>query len=64
MPNTCVAPDLRGYGGFSALAANDDYIHEQTCNTAAGLSNSLGSVPAIWVRLDRSKIVEALARKR
>ena len=43
----CVAPDLRGYGGSSAPAANDAYTIEQVVTDMAELHDHLGGTPAI-----------------
>jgi pimeloyl-ACP methyl ester carboxylesterase len=48
----CVAPDMRGYGGSSAPAANDAYTREQIVADMAELHDHLGGKPAIWVGHD------------
>ena len=53
----CVAPDLRGYGGSSAPAANDAYTHEQVVADMAELHDHLGGKPAIWVGHDWGSVV-------
>ena len=53
----CVAPDLRGYGGSSAPAANDAYTIEQVVADMAQLHDHLGGKPAIWVGHDWGSVV-------
>ena len=53
----CVAPDMRGYGGSSAPAANDAYTHEQIVADMAELHDHLGGKPAIWVGHDWGSVV-------
>ncbi len=53
----CVAPDLRGYGGSSAPAANDAYTNEQVVADMAELHDHLGGKPAIWVGHDWGSVV-------
>ena len=53
----CVAPDLRGYGGSSAPAANDAYTIEQVVADMAELHDHLGGKPAIWVGHDWGSVV-------
>lgn len=53
----CVAPDLRGYGGSSAPAANDAYTNEQVVADVAELHDHLGGKPAIWVGHDWGSVV-------
>ncbi len=48
----CVAPDLRGFGGSSAPAANDAYAIEEVVADMAELHDHLGGKPAIWVGHD------------
>jgi pimeloyl-ACP methyl ester carboxylesterase len=43
----CVAPDLRGYGGSSAPAANDAYIIEEVVADMVEFHDHLGGKPAI-----------------
>ena len=58
----CVAPDLRGYGGSSAPAANDAYTTEEVVTDMAELHDQLGGEPAIWVGHDwGSPVAGALA---
>ena len=45
----CVAPDLRGYGGSFAPAANDVYTIKEVVADMAELHDHLGGKPAIWV---------------
>ncbi len=53
----CVAPDLRGYGGSSAPAANDAYTIEEVVADMAELHDHLGGKPAIWVGHDWGSVV-------
>ena len=53
----CVAPDLRGYGGSSAPAANDAYAIEQVVADMAEFHDHLGGKPAIWVGHDWGSVV-------
>ncbi len=53
----CVAPDLRGYGGSSAPAANDAYTIEDVVADMAELHDHLGGKPAIWVGHDWGCVV-------
>ncbi|MBV8698802.1 MAG: alpha/beta hydrolase, partial [Bradyrhizobium sp.] len=53
----CVAPDLRGFGGSSAPAANDAYAIEQVVADMAELHDHLGGKPAIWVSHDWGAVV-------
>ena len=53
----CVAPDLRGYGGSSAPAADDAYTIEQVVADMAELHDHLGGKPAIWVGHDWGSVV-------
>ena len=53
----CVAPDLRGYGGSSAPAANDAYTTKEVVADVAELHDHLGSKPAIWVGHDWGCVV-------
>lgn len=53
----CVAPDMRGYGGSSAPAANDAYTQEQIVADMAELHDHLGGKPAIWVGHDWGSVV-------
>jgi pimeloyl-ACP methyl ester carboxylesterase/predicted MFS family arabinose efflux permease len=58
----CVAPDLRGYGGSSAPAANDGYTIREVVTDLAELHDHLGGEPAIWVGHDwGSAVAGALA---
>lgn len=58
----CVAPDLRGYGGSSAPAANDVYTIEEIVADMAELHDHLGGKPAVWVSHDwGSPVASALA---
>ena len=58
----CVAPDLRGYGGSSAPAADAGYTNEQIVADMAELHDYLGGRPAVWVGHDwGSVVVGALA---
>ena len=58
----CVAPDLRGYGGSSAPAANDAYTIEEVVTDMAELHDHLGGKPAIWIGHDWGSVaVGALA---
>ncbi len=53
----CVAPDMRGYGGSSAPAANDAFTHEQIVADMVELHDHLGGRPAIWVGHDWGSVV-------
>lgn len=53
----CVAPDMRGYGGSSAPAANDAYTIEQVVADMAELHDHLGGRPAVWVGHDWGSVV-------
>jgi pimeloyl-ACP methyl ester carboxylesterase/predicted MFS family arabinose efflux permease len=53
----CVAPDLRGYGGSSAPAANDAYAIREIVADVAELHDHLGGETAIWVGHDWGSIV-------
>ena len=53
----CVAPDMRGYGGSSAPAANDAFSHEQIVTDMVELHDHLGGRPAIWVGHDWGSVV-------
>ncbi len=53
----CVAPDLRGYGGSFAPAANDAYTHEHVVADMAELHDHLGGKPAIWVGHDWGSVI-------
>ncbi|MGA6160693.1 alpha/beta fold hydrolase [Stenotrophomonas sp. NPDC087984] len=53
----CVAPDLRGYGGSSAPAANDAYTIKEVVADMAELHDHLGGKTAIWVGHDWGSIV-------
>ncbi|MEV3913396.1 alpha/beta fold hydrolase [Streptomyces canus] len=58
----CVAPDLRGYGGSSAPAANDAYTIEEVVADMVELHDHLGGRTAVWVGHDwGSMVVGALA---
>jgi len=53
----CVAPDLRGFGGSSAPAANDAYTIEEVVADMAELHDHLGGKPAIWAGHDWGCVV-------
>ena len=53
----CVAPDLRGYGGSSAPAANDAYTIQEVVADMVELHDHLGGKPAIWVGHDWGSVV-------
>lgn len=53
----CVAPDLRGYGGSFAPAANDGYAIHEVVTDMAELHDHLGGQPAIWVGHDWGSVV-------
>ncbi|WP_213740501.1 alpha/beta hydrolase [Bradyrhizobium sp. dw_411] len=53
----CIAPDLRGFGGSSAPAANDAYAIENVVADMAELHDHLGGQPAIWVSHDWGVVV-------
>ncbi len=53
----CVAPDLRGYGGSSAPAANDAYTTREVVADMAELHDHVGGKPAIWVGHDWGSVV-------
>lgn len=53
----CVAPDMRGYGGSSAPAANHAYTLEAIVADMAELHDHLGGKPAIWVGHDWGSVV-------
>jgi pimeloyl-ACP methyl ester carboxylesterase len=53
----CVAPDLRGFGGSSAPAANDAYTIKEVVADMAELHDHLGGKPAIWVGHDWGCVV-------
>lgn len=53
----CVAPDLRGYGGSFAPAANDAYTIKQVALDMSELHDHLGGRPAIWVGHDWGSVV-------
>jgi len=55
----CVAPDLRGFGGSSAPAANGAYTIEEVVSDMAELHDHLGGKPAIWVGHDWGVVVAA-----
>ncbi|QGZ66055.1 alpha/beta fold hydrolase [Paraburkholderia acidisoli] len=55
----CIAPDLRGYGGSSAPAANDAYTIEAIVTDMTALHEHLGGAPAIWVGHDWGSVVVA-----
>ncbi|OPY96163.1 alpha/beta hydrolase [Bradyrhizobium sacchari] len=55
----CVAPDLRGFGGSSAPAANDAYAIEEVVADMTELHDHLGGKPAIWVSHDWGVVVAA-----
>ena len=58
----CVAPDLRGYGGSSAPAADNAYTIKDIVADMAELHDHLGGQPAIWVGHDwGSAVAGALA---
>lgn len=53
----CVAPDLRGYGGSQAPAADDACAIGQVVADMAELHDHLGGSPAIWVGHDWGVVV-------
>lgn len=53
----CVAPDLRGFGGSSAPAADDAYTIENVVKDMTELHDHLGGEPAIWVGHDWGTVV-------
>ncbi|GJG86776.1 epoxide hydrolase [Gemmatimonadetes bacterium T265] len=53
----CVAPDMRGYGGSSAPAANAAYANEHVVADMAELHDHLGGKPAIWVGHDWGSVI-------
>ena len=53
----CVAPDMRGYGGSSAPAANETYTNEQVVTDMAELHDHLGGRSAIWVGHDWGSVI-------
>jgi len=53
----CIAPDLRGFGGSSAPAANDTYAIEHVVADMAELHDHLGGKSAIWVSHDWGVVV-------
>jgi len=53
----CIAPDLRGYGGSSALAASDAYTISAIVADMVELHDHLGGRPAIWVGHDWGSVV-------
>jgi pimeloyl-ACP methyl ester carboxylesterase/predicted MFS family arabinose efflux permease len=53
----CVAPDLRGYGGSSAPAADGAYSIRDVVADMAELHDHLGGATAIWVGHDWGSIV-------
>ncbi len=53
----CVAPDLRGFGGSSAPAANDAYTTKEVVADMAELHDHLGGELAIWVGHDWGSVV-------
>ncbi len=53
----CIAPDLRGYGGSSAPAANDAYTIEEIVTDMTELHDHLGGAPAIWIGHDWGCVV-------
>ncbi len=53
----CVAPDLRGYGGSSAPAAENAYTVKEVVADLAELHDHLGGETAIWVGHDWGSIV-------
>ena len=55
----CVAPDMRGYGGSSAPAANAAYTNEQVVMDMAELHDHLGGKLAIWIGHDWGSVVAA-----
>ncbi len=56
----CIAPDMRGYGGSSAPAANDAYTNEQVVADMAELHDHFGGKPAIWVGHDWGSVVASV----
>lgn len=58
----CVAPDMRGYGGSSAPAAESAYTQREIVADMVELHDALGGRPAVWVGHDwGSPVVFALA---
>ena len=53
----CVAPDLRGYGGSFAPAADDACAIEDVVRDVADLHDHLGGRPAVWVGHDWGSVV-------
>src|SRR4051794_13875368 len=53
----CVAPDLRGFGGSAAPAANDAYTIRDIVADMTELHDHLGGKPAIWVGHDWGVVV-------
>jgi pimeloyl-ACP methyl ester carboxylesterase len=53
----CVAPDLRGYGGSCAPAANDAYTIREVVADMAELHDHPGGKTAIWVGHDWGSVV-------
>ncbi|UFZ05060.1 alpha/beta hydrolase [Bradyrhizobium ontarionense] len=53
----CVAPDLRGFGGSSAPAANDAYTIRDIVADMTELHDHLSGKPAIWVGHDWGVVV-------
>src|SRR4051812_34886603 len=55
----CVAPDLRGFGGSAAPAANDAYTIREIVADMTELHDHLGGKPAIWAGHDWGVVVVA-----
>jgi pimeloyl-ACP methyl ester carboxylesterase len=53
----CIAPDLRGFGGSSAPAANDAYTIKEIVTDMEELHEHLGGQPALWVGHDWGSVV-------
>src|SRR3954464_6019440 len=53
----CVAPDLRGFGGSAAPAANDAYTIRDIVADMTELHDHLGGKPAIWAGHDWGVVV-------
>ena len=48
----CIAPDMRGYGGSSALNASEAYALKEIVDDMVELHDHLGARPAIWIGHD------------
>ena len=53
----CVAPDMRGFGGSSAPAADAAYANVNVVVDMAELHDHLGGRPAIWVGHDWGSVI-------